>query len=369
MAHIGISILSSSIGGPRTYAVNLARELLKTDSGNQYFIFCDRASMLPKLEGAVVVEIRMAGRYGRLAWDQFELPFFLKRHSIDLYHSTKNVIPFVRAAKNVVTIHDLAPLIFPETFTFLQRLYLRFHLPQAVKLASIVVTDSENSRADLRERLGVPAGKIRVVPLGVSKEFHPIDEPAMLAAVREKYDLPSRAIMYVGTLQPRKNLDILICSFARLKSRERIPHKLVLVGRKGWMYEKLFDQIRALGLTGEVVFTGAVPDAELPLLLNCAEVFVSPSSYEGFGLTVLEAMACGVPVVTSNVSSLPEVAGEAAVLVEPRDVDALTEALGSVTGDRNLRSDLRSRGLARAGRFTWENSARQVLSIYQELLN
>jgi glycosyltransferase involved in cell wall biosynthesis len=368
MARIGISILSKAIGGPRTYAINLVKELLTLDRKNEYQVYCDNRELLPALDGARVTRIPMASRYGRPLWDQMQLPAFLKRHGIDLYHSTKNVIPFLRPRVSVVTIHDLAPLVFPETFTRLQRLHLRFHIPWATRLSSIVITDSSHSREDLVERLDVPRSKIRVIPLGVSSIFGPVTDPERLDAVRSTFGIPEPAIMYVGTLQPRKNLDILLHAFSQLRREFSVPHRLVLVGRKGWMYETLRKETSRLGLENDVVFTGVVSDEELPAVICCAEIFVSPSSYEGFGLSVLEAMACGVPVVTSNVSSLPEVVGDAALLIPPRDTAAMVEALQKLVSDKKLREKLTARGREQARKFSWVNTAQGVLDIYEELL-
>jgi glycosyltransferase involved in cell wall biosynthesis len=214
--------------------------------------------------------------------------------------------------------------------------------------------------------MGIPAGRVAVIPLGVEPNFQPIRDEAFLNALRHKYVLPARIVLYVGTLEPRKGLDTLVAAFAILATD--LPHDLVIAGKRGWYTEGLFRQVTQLGLESRVHFTDYVPDEDLPGLLNLADLFVFPSRYEGFGLPPLEAMACGVPVVTTTAASLPEVVGNAALLVPPGDAEALTAALRRGLTDAGLRADLRGRGMERARCFTWEATARRTLQVYEELL-
>jgi glycosyltransferase involved in cell wall biosynthesis len=214
--------------------------------------------------------------------------------------------------------------------------------------------------------LGIPAEGIEVVYPGVDAAFRPISDPRVLESTRQKYALPDQFILYLGTLEPRKGLDTLLAAYTSLAGQTRRP--LVVAGKKGWRTESLFQRIQAQGLDPWVHFTGYVPDEDLPGLLSQAELLVYPSQYEGFGLPVLEAMACGTPVICSDAASLPEVAGRAGLLFRPGDPKSLAAAMGQLLEDPVLRQDLRARGLERALKFCWEDSARQVVRIYQSLL-
>jgi len=208
----------------------------------------------------------------------------------------------------------------------------------------------------------------------VDARFQPITDPDTLARVRNRYGLPERFILYVGTIEPRKNLTTLLEAYAALTSRVsnlQYPISnihLVIAGRKGWLYEGFFRRLRELGLEREVVFPGFVPDEDLPALYSAAELFVFPSLYEGFGLPPLEAMACGTPVITSNSSSLPEVVGEVGIMVEPRDVRALAEAMELVLTDEGKRREMREKGLRQAARFSWKRTAQETLEVYRSVV-
>ena len=213
-------------------------------------------------------------------------------------------------------------------------------------------------RADLIRAYGVDERKIRVIHLGRDETLAPVKDAQVLAEVQARYGIAGRYVLYVGTLQPRKNLARVIEAFARAAAAPAFAGlQLVLAGKKGWLYDDLFAQVERMGLAGRVLFPGYIEDADLPALLSGATAFVFPSLYEGFGIPVLEAGACGVPVITSNTSSLPEVAGDAALLVDPHDVDAIAEAMNRLVTDAALRTELSRRGLANVQRFSWEKCA------------
>jgi glycosyltransferase involved in cell wall biosynthesis len=239
-------------------------------------------------------------------------------------------------------------------------------MPRFLARADKIICVSESTRRDALHFYALPPETVVVIPEGVEPHFQAITDPAQLDVIRAKYKLPIRFILYVSTIEPRKNLITLLEAYAVL--RRSLPEVgLVIAGGKGWLYEGFFDRLRTLGLEPQVTLTGFVPEADLPALLSCAEVFAYPSVFEGFGLPPLEAMACGVPVVASNASSIPEVVGEAGLLIEPKDVAAWIEALSGVLLNPALRDDLRTRGLKRAARFTWEAAARQTLAVYHSL--
>ncbi len=282
----------------------------------------------------------------------------------DLFHATDYLLPPLRRARAVLTIYDLTYLFFPEYHLPLNRWYLTLMLPRLARRADALIVISENTRHDLIQRMKIPPEKIHVIPLGVNRTFQPIQDPRTGARVREKYHLPMRFILYFGTIEPRKNLLVLLDAYHALLARDDTPPDLVFAGRKGWQYQSVFQRVRDLGLDQRIRFTSWVDEADAPAMMNAATVFVYPSLYEGFGLPPLEAMACGTPVVCSNASSLPEVVGEGGILFDPRDTGALTNALARVLTDERLRVDMRERGLAQAAKFSWERAARETLAVY-----
>jgi glycosyltransferase involved in cell wall biosynthesis len=238
-------------------------------------------------------------------------------------------------------------------------------MPRFLRAADVIIAVSECTRRDAVRLYGIDQAKIRVVYEGVNPRFRPLDDREQLEALRHRYALPARFLLYVGTIEPRKNLPALFEAFKQIG----LPGvKLVIVGKKGWLYDETFARLQALGLEREVVFTGFVPDDDLPGLYTLAEAFVFPSLYEGFGLPVLEAMACGTPVITGNVSSLPEVMGDAGILVAPGDVGGLVTALKRVLTDSHLRAQMSAKGLAQARKFTWEKAAQETLAVYRRVM-
>jgi glycosyltransferase involved in cell wall biosynthesis len=242
-------------------------------------------------------------------------------------------------------------------------------IPVAARRSDYIVTDSEHARQEIMAEFATPPEKIRVVMLGFNPDMTARRDPDESAAIRRKYGLPERYLLYVGTIQPRKNIDTLIEAYARLcRDRSAMP-KLVVVGRKGWLYDSLFAKIEKLGLKDAILFTGFVPDEELPHIYDSAIAFVYLSFFEGFGLPPLEAMACGVPVVTSNTTSLPEVVGAAGITVPPADVDSVVTAINTIMDDAAFARSMGERGRARALLFSWEAAAREMLDVYHKLFS
>jgi len=303
----------------------------------------------------------------RVLWEQFVQPLVLARLRIDLLHAMAFVRPVVAPCPVVVTIYDLSFLRTPQRLRRGSRFYLTHMTRYSAQRAARVIAISESTKSDVSVLCGVPANRIDVVYCAADEEFHPINDRSTLDECRRRRGLPAKMILFMGTLEPRKNVTQLVRAFAQLK-REHIPHTLVIGGAKGWGCDEIFATVEALGLQDQVYFAGYVPQDELPLWYNAAEVFVYPSSFEGFGLPVLEALACGTPVVTSNTTALPEVVGDAGLLVDPSNVEALAEALGRVLRDASLRQSLRARGLARAAQFSWTRAARETAQVYARAL-
>jgi glycosyltransferase involved in cell wall biosynthesis len=300
----------------------------------------------------------------RLNWEQFELSAMARRDKIDVLHSPGFASPLLVSCRVIVTVHDLIGMVFPGNLAPLARFYWSRWLPFAVGKADRVIVDSEHTKKDVIRLLGVKPDRIKVVYLGVSDEFRPIADRGKILNILSKYNIKGEYILHVGTLEPRKNLERLVTAFDTLKRTHHVPHKLVLVGSKEWAYPNLLKLINKLDIAKDIMFTGYMEERDLPVVYNGADIFVFPSLYEGFGLPLIEAMACGVCVVTSNTSSMPEIAGEAAVMVDPYDTAALAGAVYDLISSKEKKALLREKGFIQAKKFNWENTAREILSEY-----
>jgi glycosyltransferase involved in cell wall biosynthesis len=372
---IDVSAAVNQQAGIGRYTRELVKSLQRIDDQNIFHLFSfygDESAYFREVGSGKNVELESKhypGRFFRLMllalYKSGISPDFLVR-PLDVFHSPDHVFPACKKIPTVLTIHDLAFLLYPENYTRINRAYLASMIPQSVKNAAKVVTDANNTKEDLMRLLQVPEGKIQVIHPGIESTFHPVprDEGN---EIRIKYHLPESYVLYVGTLEPRKNIASLIRAYAKVRKNEGVSQGLVICGGLGWLYQDLFKLVRELGLQNEIIFTGHVPNEHLPAIYSGAELLVYPSIYEGFGLPVLEAMACGTPVITSTVSSLPEVAGDAALLVNPYDVEELASAIEKVLSDSELRTKLITKGLERARLFSWEKTARETLAVYQEV--
>jgi glycosyltransferase involved in cell wall biosynthesis len=300
----------------------------------------------------------------RILWEQFLQPWSVRRAGVDLLHCPAFVGPLASTCPTVITVHDLSFLFFPQNFRAMNRIYLKTLTRLSVRRARRIIAVSESTRRDLVHQYGLPPAKVDVVYNGVDAAFRPLPTTEV-AAFRRRAGLPDRFLLFVGTLEPRKNVARLIEAYARLPEG-RPP--LLLVGGKGWLYDEIFARVEELNLTHEVRHVGYVPATELPLWFNAAELFVYPSLYEGFGLPALEAMACGTAVVASSASSLPEVVGEAGRLADPFDTEALSSAMSQVLTHQEQREELREAGLKQAQAFTWPKAARQTVGTYRQAL-
>lgn len=297
------------------------------------------------------------------------LPVQLVTGAIDLFHSPDFVLPPVSGSiPTILTVHDLSFVHFPETFPDTLVGYLNRTVPWSIGRASHILADSVATKNDLEAVWNVPPAKITVLYSGVNERFRPVTEKDKLLAVRERYRLESPYILAVGTVQPRKNYEFLVRVF-RLVAEQK-PHSLIIVGGKGWLDERLPMEIEQQGLQERVRLMGFVDDADLPALYSAADLLAFPSLYEGFGLPLLEAMACGTPVIASNASSLPEVGeGGAAVLLPPQDETAWTAAMLRLLDDDVARRELIDAGFRQSAKFRWRDSARQLAGLYDQILN
>ncbi len=303
----------------------------------------------------------------RIAWEQVIQPFSLMNGGFDLVHSMAFVSPLILTLPSVVTVYDLSFRHYPERLSTMRRLYLQWMTPLSVKRARRVIAISRSTARDLTATLGTPADKIDTAVLGFDRDVFRPAAPDVIRAFKMQNGLPDRFWLFVGTLEPRKNLVTLIEAYAALPPNAR--PKLVIGGGKGWDTDPIFAAVERLKLADDVLFPGFIPADQLALWYNSAEAFVYPSVFEGFGLPVLEAMACGTPVIVSDASSLPEIAEGAGMLIPPHDPSAWTAALAQAMQDDGWRRDARERGQEKAQRFTWNEHARVTVESYRQALH
>jgi glycosyltransferase involved in cell wall biosynthesis len=345
--------------GIETYSQRLIQSLVALDSPYRfrlYFRDAPPGDAFPKAEMRLIPLPRL--------WTHLRLSWEMVRHPPDVLFVPAHVLPLVHPRASLVTVHDLGYLHFPQTHPWRQRLYLGLSTHWNAHAAAHILADSEATKADVIARYSISPGKITVAYPGYDETLGPVHDPARVEAVKDRYGIANDYFLYLGTLQPRKNLPRLIRAFAALK----LESVLVLAGKCGWLYDDLFAQVDRLGLAGRVIFPGYVPEEDKAALLGGALAFVFPSLYEGFGLPVLEAQACGCPVITSDTSSLPEVAGEAAISVDPQNTAALTAAMERVAADLALQKSLIERGYANVRRFSWTTCAQTTLSVIEQFV-
>lgn len=301
----------------------------------------------------------------RIWREQIRIPRLARAARPDLLHLTGFAAPWQVPCPLVLTVHDLIGMLFPQIFPRLSRFYWGRYLPFTLRYANRLVADSEHTRQDIVRLAGIPAGRIRVIYPGRDERFQPLADPALRAAKRLEFGLPGSYLLFVSTLEPRKGIDTLLAAYALIAGQ--IQAHLMLVGQRGWGWEELLAQVARQGLEPRVHWIDYAPADRLPALYGLAEAYVFPSRYEGFGLTPLEAMSCGTPVISSNAASLPEVVGDAGLLVPPGDVPGLAAAMLRVLRDPGLCAHLSAQGLVQAARFSWKRAARELVEVYQGL--
>ncbi len=349
--------------GTEGYSLHLIRALLSLPAPHRYRLYFNAAPAPGLFPAGQNSECRVIS-LPRL-WTHLRLAAEVTRDRPDILFVPAHVLPLAFAGRAVVTVHDLGYRFFPQAHPLFNRLYLDWSTRWNGRRAAVIVADSEATRQDLIAHYGIDSGRISVAYPGYDGTLRPVREPERLAAVRQRYDIPGDYALYLGTLQPRKNLIRLVDAFASLSSPE--VH-LVLAGGPGWLSAPIVERARQAG----AILTGYVPDADKAALLSGASAFLFPSLYEGFGFPVLEAMACGVPVMCSNTSSLPEVVGgddePAALLVNPTDSAGLAAGIQRVLHDQSLRMELIGRGFDNLKRFSWHNCAVQVLAAIESVV-
>ncbi|MGE5581385.1 MAG: glycosyltransferase family 4 protein [Bacillota bacterium] len=355
--------------GIGNYTYCLIEKLNEIDTENEYTFLWPDEDPLPH------IPYKKSYTYYTLPKDdereEIEIPLWLAAEKVDLFHLPQNGFrtPKLSSGKLLVTIHDLIPYFLPEVVrpSFLKR-FTR-EMPDIVERADHILTVSQLSKKDIGAIFGIPASKISVVYSAPAKNYRPLPANEVQNRLAEKYGLKTPYILYAGGLNPRKNVPELIYAYSKVHRDLPRLQKLVVLGGEGSHLSRLKYLVEALNLNGEIIFPGFVDSTDLPFFYNGADLFVYPSLYEGFGLPPIEAMACGTPVITSNVSSIPEIVGEAALQVNPNDTLELAENIFTVLENRALREALIQKGLQHSKLFTWEKSAAQILDIYRSIVN
>jgi len=377
LSHIGIDYTPAyeQGGGIGRYVRELVNALAASGSDHRYHLFVAGAADtdLSKPPGDTFTwhPTRLSTLWLARMWQRARLPLPVETFTgkLDIYHATDFVLPPThKAARTLLTVHDLSFIRSPETASPQLRRYLSAVVPRSIAAADHILADSAATKADIIDIYRTSPDKITVLLSGVSSRFHPVTHTDALQHVRKKYALGNAAFIFsIGTVQPRKNYARLVNALAKLRARGHDLH-LVIAGGKGWLEDGIYHAIEQHHMQPFVHLIGFADDEDIPAIYAAASVSAFVSLYEGFGLPVLESMACGTPVVTANVSSLPEVAGDAALMVDPTSVDEITDALQHVIENPETHVDLRQRGLARVPQFTWERAASQLLDVYAALL-
>jgi glycosyltransferase involved in cell wall biosynthesis len=381
--HIGINAQLLSFGqnyrngGVSRYIRYLLKALSEQPGEHCYTIFVNGPAIIEQLERLGVHHERMQfisapwpeeRPAARVRWEQLHLPALLRRHQIEVLHSPVNVLPrwIPGSCATVVTLHDLAFMRFPEVLTRAKRIYHQTFTIHSLRQASLVIAVSESTRQDAHRLVEIPNERIKTVYTCIDDRFSNVFENDGLQAFRQQHNFSDGYIFFLGTLEPRKNVTTLLEAYAQLRQTYQRREKLVLAGGKGWLYDEIFARVRQLGLESEVLFPGYVADAEQVLWYQAASAFVYPSLYEGFGIPVAEALACGVPTVTSTVSSLPEAGAGVALCVEPHDVSGLSEAMQRALTDTSYRDLCRLQAPTIAQKFSAQVMAEQTIAAYEQ---
>ena len=348
-------------GGPKQYIESLTSALLKIDRENEYYYFYNSPDYKGKYPEANEIVLKSSSR---LIWDYYLIPKAVQDYNIDVMLFPKNVLPFNISCKSVIVIHDLA-YYMPElnAYPFIDTAYMKLMIKSSVKRTNHIIAISESTKKDIIKFTGAEDEKITVVYEASDGKYEQIFDKSELDVIKKKYILPEQFIFCCDSITPRKNTIRLLNAFNVIK--DKVPHKLVLTGGVSWKSKKVSDLVDSM--KDNVIKLGYVPDEDMPLLYNLADIFVYPSLYEGFGLPPLEAMACGCPVITSNTSSIPEVVGEAGVMVDPYNIDDLAKAIYEVLTDGKLREDMIKKGLGRAKQFNWEKCANETLQTFMDV--
>jgi glycosyltransferase involved in cell wall biosynthesis len=374
MMRIGIMLrhYEQKEGGVKVYTRSLLPLLFALGAQHQYVLIYQNPKLIGTYAHYSNVEEISLGMRGTVLWDQIGIPWIAFRERLDLIFNPKFTVPLLGRAAKVFVLHGSEWFAIPEHFLWYDRLYLRYAVPRYFHAADAFVAVSQAVKRDAIRYMRVSGSKIAAIPNGFDpKRFRVIEDRELLARVTRQYSLPKRFILWAGQIESRKNLGRLLQAFARL--RDEIPHHLVLAGAQRFTFpmaagaERDLQLIEELGLQERVHFTGWISHQDLPAVYNLAELFAFPSLYEGFGIPLLEAMACGCPIVTATTCAPPEVAGDAACLVDPLEVEQIATGIRTMLNDAHLRETKIRRGLARVAHYSWERCAQEVLALFESV--
>jgi len=357
--------------GVGNYVTHLIRGLREVDTRNRYILMVTRKQMenFPKYFTGFDTHIVPFSSESHVLgdpWEFFILPNALLKKSIHLFHGPAFMAPpFHKHFKSVATIHDLVAYHHPNTIPRKYAFYMRYLIKLMVRKVDGIITDSEFIRREIIDMFNISEERIFKVPIAVTGQFRPVEDTGRIEALKERFGIERRYFLHVGNIEPRKNLINLFRACDLVWEKLGKDFQLVVVGRKGWLYGEIFETLRNSKFSKDVIFTGYVDEGDISTLYSGADFFVFPSLYEGFGLPILEAMRCGTPVIASQVASLPEVAGDAALYVDPYDPGDIAEKMLTLAFDPSLQKQLREKGFRQASGFSWEETARKTLEVYE----
>src|SRR5882757_530103 len=359
---IGVMLRSlTDVGGPGEYTRSLLNALLRIDRVNEYYLFIADPALAERYREFPNAHPVVLSTRSKFLFDQVSIPRAVRKYECDVLINLKHSVPLFTGAPAIFVMHGADWIAFPQNYYFFDRLYHKVSLPFFCRKADKIISVSHDATRIAVERLNLPPSQVATVYHGFRTDFHRVEDPERRARARERYKLPEKFILYVGRIYPMKNVRGLVEAFAKL--RDRVPHSLVICGIKHYKTEPDFAAIDKYSLHDRVIPTGFVEEEDLPVLYSMADAFVLPSLYEGFGIPLLEAMACGCPIVTSTQGSCPEVVDGAGVLVNPRDPADIAEGIYKILNDRDLAAELVRKGYQRVAQFSWEKCARETLDV------
>lgn len=373
---IGVDIrtINKPKSGVGYYVTNLVREFQNIDTTNEYFMISNNNSYeleFKKLDNFVNFKTWVSNEnhiVGDL-WESFYLPRLLLNKGVDVFHGPAFMIPLRSTGfRTVVSIHDVVAFTRPETVPRKYALYMKLLLRQVVRKVDKIIAPSISTKNDLVKYLYTPEEKIHVIYDAVSPKYCPTAPGYDREEIKRKFGIRNKYIFFAGNLEPRKNLIRLMEAFSMIRSKLGEDYQLVICGKKGWLYKNILQTYERLRMNNDIVLTNYVGEKDLLNLYRSADIFAFPTLYEGFGFPPLEAMGCGVPVIASNVSSLPEIVGDAALMVDPLNTREISEAILTLTRSESLRNELKEKGLRQSARFSWEDTARKTLDVYASVL-
>ncbi len=366
--------LQNTHSGIETYILNLLLNLKKIDKINEYLLFFGRNKPVPDIISEIdfdcdISSMHTGNQLKKALWEHLYLPNAIKRKGIDIFHEPFFVAPVFKKCPTIITIYDLAFLRVPDAYNLRNKLYFKLFLEKSIISSDAIIAISNSTKEDIISVFPQSKNKVFVVYPGRDEDFRKVDDKERLNKVKDVYNIRGEFLLSVSLLSPRKNIINLIRAFKIFRSRSRLNEKLVIVGRKGWLWKDIFKEVSSSGLDDDIIFCGHIPKDHLIALYGASKAFIYPSFYEGFGLPIIEAMSCAVPVIASKSSSMPEACGDAAILVDPYNAGDLADAMENLCSDPSLQDALIKKGLRQVEKFSWVDTAEKTLKLYNDIYN